>query len=59
MMMMKNVRIDADCPGTIVVGEVTIHITRMSETRVSIGVDAPPDQKITTSWPRDSKAVET
>lgn len=58
MMLMKNVRIEADCPGTIIVGEVIITITRLSDTRVTIGVDAPKEQAITTSWPRKSKPVE-
>lgn len=58
MMLMKNVRIEADCPGTIIVGEVIITITRLSDTRVTIGVDAPKEQTITTSWPRKSKPVE-
>jgi sRNA-binding carbon storage regulator CsrA len=58
MMLMKNVKIDADCPGTIMVGEVIIHITRITDSRLSIGVDAPKDQPITTSWPRKSKPVD-
>ena len=58
MMIMKNVKIEADCPGTIMVGDVIIHITRISDSRLTIGVDAPKDQSITTSWPRKSKPVE-
>jgi len=57
-MIMKNVRIDADCPGTIMVGDVIIHITRITDSRLTIGVDAPQEQKITTSWPRKAKPVE-
>lgn len=58
MMIMKNVRIEADCPGTIMVGDVIIHITRISDSRLTIGVDAPKEQRITTSWPRNAKPVE-
>jgi hypothetical protein len=58
MMIMKNVKIDADCPGTIMVGDVIIHITRITDSRLTIGVDAPQEQKITTSWPRKAKPVE-
>jgi len=57
-MIMKNVKIDADCPGTIMVGDVIIHITRITDSRLTIGVDAPQEQKITTSWPRKAKPVE-
>jgi len=58
MMIMKNVKIEADCPGTVIVGDVIFHITRLNESRLTIGVDAPADQMITTSWPRKSKVVE-
>lgn len=58
MMIMKNVKIDTDGPGTIIIGDVIIHITRVTDTRLTIGVDAPQDQRITTSWPRKSKTVE-
>jgi len=57
-MIMKNVRIEADCPGSIMVGDVIIHITRISDARLTIGVEAPKDQRITTSWPRNPKPVE-
>lgn len=59
MMIMNNVKIEADCPGTIIVGDVVFHIKRMNENHLTIGIDAPKDQKITTSWPRKSKTVET
>lgn len=59
MMIMKNVLIETDSPGTITVGDVIIHIRRITESRLAIGVDAPKDQVITTSWPRNSKPVES
>jgi len=58
MMIMKNVRIEADSPGSVIVGDVTIYITRINETRLTISVDAPKDRQITTSWLRNLKTVE-
>ena len=31
---------------SIVIGGITVTITALSETRVSIGIDAPPEMKI-------------
>ena len=58
MMLMKNVEILADSPGTVIVGDVVFHITRITEQRLSIGIVAPRDQLITASWRDKTKSVE-
>jgi sRNA-binding carbon storage regulator CsrA len=57
-MLMRNVELLADSPGTVIVGDVVFHITRISEQRLSIGIVAPKDLLITASWREKSKTVE-
>ena len=57
MMIMKNVRIDADCPGTVMVGDVVFHITKVGDNGFTLGINAPPEMKISTSWNWKAKAV--
>ena len=58
MMIMKNVRIEADCPGTVIVGDVVFNIRRMDSEKISLGIQAPKELKIKASWREESKGVE-
>ena len=50
MMIMKNVKIDVDGPGTVMVGDVVFHIIRSKDGNLTLGVNAPKEMPISTSW---------
>ena len=38
--------------GEVRIGEVTVHFIRVGERTIEIGIDAPREQRIVTSWDR-------